>query len=238
MTVFYARMCNLWNAGDREGVGGILEKSLCYVITVSLAMGGLLVLVGADVFSILFRYTRFTSEGIADLITYSNILMISYLFLAIGGVISRLFYAAGCSLRVSLLDCLGTFFYALAAFSLVRVFKGTGLAIAASIYSIFVVSLFVGWAYRQFRTRLRREFLATIGAVFLRWTGVFALAMLFRRLVLQGFPASFASALAALLYLGGLALVIRFAQSRTGALRRDLTHRESDRTASLDVFRE
>ena len=238
MTVFYARMCNLWNVGDRDGVGRILEKSLCYVITVSLAIGGLLVLVGADLFHVLFRYTRFTSEGVTDLVTYSKILMISYLFLATGGVISRLFYAAGCSLRVSLLDCLGTFFYAVVAFSLVHPFKGTGLAIAASIYSIFVVSLFLGWAYRQFRTRLHREFAATIGMVFLTWGSVFAVAMLVRHLVLQGFPAGFSSALVALFYLGGLAFVIRFALRRTGAPWRDPTRRESERPASLDVFRQ
>lgn len=211
-TASYAKICQLWNVGNREEAGRILEKNLQHVLGASLAVAGLVVLVGGDGFRLLLRSTKFTPAEIEHLAIYCDILMTSYVFLACGGLISRLFYAAGRSLKISMLECTGAVFYVVTAYWLSHVLEAKGLAIAASLNSVVVVSLFLLWAYRQFRSCLRREFALRLRSLVLRWGLAFMAAITGKYCILQSLPVGFASGtLIVLLYIGALAVVTHLA---------------------------
>jgi putative peptidoglycan lipid II flippase len=225
-SAFFARICDLWNREEREEVGRVLERSLYYVITVSLTLAGFVVILFPDVAPLILQRTKFTASGAAELISYSQILMISYVCLSAGSVLSRLFYAAGRSYTVSVLDCCSIVFYIIVASFMAYLKNGVGLAIASGLYGLFIVIMFYLWAVRQFRTRLRSEFISTVGAIGLRWLIAFLLAIglkylvaTFRPGILPGIPAS-------ILYSMGLLLVARFGMRQMRDVSRNTTQGE------------
>jgi putative peptidoglycan lipid II flippase len=208
-TVYYSRMCILWNEGKREQVGSILEKNLLMVMTVSLMGAGLFVIAGGEILQAFLLNTKFRTLDVMEFMTYSRILMVAYVFLTCGTLLSRLFYVVGSSKQMALLDCVGTGIYIFAAFQLARSFGGRGLAIAVSLHSIVVTALFVLWARRQFKDRLRRELLAAVTGMVAKWSLIFALALALKYLAGQGASGGSATVVGAVAYAGGAAWVIR-----------------------------
>ena len=213
-TAYFAPMCNLWNEGRREQVGAILESNLLIVLTVALTGGGLFVVAGSEVLQALALNTKFTPADVAEFVTYGRFLMVAYVFLACGGLLSRLFYVAGASLQMAVLDCLATGFYVVAAFLLARGFTGRGLAVAVSLHSIVVTALFVRWARRQFVQRLRGEFFGRVTGVALKWSAVFAAALAGKHL--SGLPEIPGTALGAAVYALGAAWLVRIVWRQSG----------------------
>jgi len=209
-SAFFARICDLWNREEREEVGRVLEKSLYYVVTVSLTLAGFVVILFPDVLPLILERTKFTASAAAELISYSQILMVSYVCLSAGSVMSRLFYAAGRTYTVSLLDCCSIVFYIIVASLMAYLKGGAGLAIAAGLYGLFIVITFYSWAVQQFQTRLRSEFLSGVGAIGLRWLIAFLLAIGTKFLVSTFYPGVLPGIAASILYSVGLILVVRF----------------------------
>jgi putative peptidoglycan lipid II flippase len=209
-SAFFARICDLWNREERDEVGRLLENSLCYVVTLSLTLAGLVVIFFPDVAPLILQKTKFTASATEELISYSQILMISYVCLSAGSVMSRLFYAAGRSYTISVLDCCGTVFYILVASVMAYLKNGVGLAIAASLYALFVLIMFYVWAVQQFRKRLRLEFVSTVGAIALRWLIAFLSAMTLKYLLSLFNSSILPGVVASVVYAASLTLVVRF----------------------------
>jgi putative peptidoglycan lipid II flippase len=176
-TAYFARMCQLWNQGQRKEVGRILERNLLMVISIALAGGGMFILTAAELFEALPRVGRLSALDVTEFVTYSQILMVAFLFLACGGLLSRLFYVAGASIRMAYLDCLATGCYVVTAYLLAQHYGGRGLALAVSLHAVIVTMLFVVWARRQLEDALRRTFLLRVLGVAVRWGLVFSVAM-------------------------------------------------------------
>lgn len=208
-TAYFARMCNLWNEGKREEVGMILEKNLLWVVSVALTGAGLFILASAEVFAALPTGNRLTNLDVVEFVAYGQILMVAFVFLACGGLLSRLFYVAGASMQMAFLDCLATGCYVVAAYFLAQGFAGRGLAVSVSLHAVIVTGLFIVWARRQFKTHLRGVFFRRLAGISAKWSVVFAGAVALKHIAVPGLNALTGALATGFIYIIAVAWVLR-----------------------------
>jgi putative peptidoglycan lipid II flippase len=137
----FASLSNAWAKDDLNSLAHIVNTSMITILMVTFAISGIIGLFGNTLIDTVFVYGSM-SEKDGSAIAYALILMLgAFVGNSIGTILVKCFYISGRTKTIAVLEIAASVFYLLVAYKLSNLYGMPGLAVSASLGSLFSISI-------------------------------------------------------------------------------------------------